>query len=118
MSAWGLTGCSPGNLGDDTVAITPGFPTTPGHGTATLTWNSTFVNYAPNPTTVIAYAASQPAKNKCAAGSAEWQLLGSVVSDGYSPGVKVHSRVKIMVCVDATGTLHNTIKNRTKVAKL
>jgi hypothetical protein len=99
---WYLIGCGPPEITGDSAnpsgtssAVFPSSPTT-------ITWSE-----GPNPhlaplQTTIAFSVT-PKKNKCGAGSSEYALSGTIVSNSASPGVKGH--VKMFVCVSAGGAL-------------
>ena len=117
---WSLAQCTaPTETGGNSTAITPQpFPTTAGTFTVVITWNNAAVlNPETTPKTTIRATASKPFKDRCAAGSTEWQLIGSVTGNTAVPGVS--GRVKILACVTKSGAVSNTFKgNKVRQVKL
>lgn len=112
VAGWGLEGCTqPAITGGNSTGIDQPFPTTAGPYTATITWNPLGEAHRGGPpgTTTISVNVSQVRKNKCASGSAEWQLVGSILSNTVSPAVK--GKVKVVACVSSSAMVSNTLSN-------
>ena len=114
-TSWNLAGCTPGYItGGFSTAISRPFPHVAGIYSATITWNGAD-GQGPrghSGTTNIMGTVSKALANKCATGSVEWELLGSLGTQTVSP--KVKGRVKIYVCVTSGGVLNNTSKKKMK----
>lgn len=122
VSNWTLSSCSaPAITGDNSTSITPAFPTTAQLTyQATITWNNgrNGARGGSTPgTTTIKVSASNPTKNKCATGSTEWELVGTISASTGSPTAK--GKVKIFACVSNAGVVTNKLKKgNLRAAKL
>ncbi len=122
VSSWQLLSCNAAPItGSQSNSITPAFPTTAQiNYEATIAWNNgRYGGRGGNPagTTTIKASASATPKNKCALGSTEWELAGTILSNTVVPAVK--GKVKIFACVSTSGALTNRFKKgNLKPAKL
>jgi hypothetical protein len=99
---WSLAGCSqPTIVGAGPGSIASPLTSSP----ATITWGEP-VNRDLSPlTTVVSFSVSQlmGRKDKCQGGS-EYSVVGTIVSNSRTPGVKVGGKLKMFVC-DTGGAL-------------
>jgi len=115
---WFLGSCTqPEATGNGSVSITPQpFPTSVGRFTSVITWGHLSTRTNANAQTTVAFTESKAPKNRCATGSTEWQLIGTITNNTGVIGVK--GRVKILACVTSSGTVSNTFKgNKVKQVK-
>jgi hypothetical protein len=118
VSNWGIEGCTqPAITSSASQGINMPFPTATGSYSATITWNNLDQQPRGVPgTTTISVTVSNPHKDRCAAGSSEWQLVGSISANSTTPAVK--GKVKILACVSTANFVTNTFGNgRSKPAK-
>ena len=109
VANWGLNGCTqPAITSRASQAIDRPFPTAVGPYTATITWSNLDQQPPGTPgTTTISVNVTSPRKDKCASGSTEWQLVGSISANTTVPGVK--GKVKIVACVSTSNAVTNTL---------
>jgi len=115
-SSWQLMGCNnPAITGGSSTAVTAFSPTMTA---ATITWAPGAKRGGPPDTSTISMSVFATTKNKCSVGSVEYEMLGKVAGNSFSPALKVNHKVKIFVCESISGSLTNTIKGRLRTAKL
>ena len=122
VSDWALEGCTQPLItstgSQEPHGIDMPFPTSAGPYSATITWNTLDNPHRGGPpgTTTINVNVSAPHKDKCAAGSSEWQLIGSISAGTTTPAVK--GKVKIVACVSSSNAVTNSLGNgRAKPAR-
>ncbi len=115
-TSWNLLNCSPNYItGGFSTSINKPFPRVAGIYSATITWEAEAgrVGGRGNPgKSNIQGTVSKALVNKCATGSVEWELLGTLGTQTVTPAAK--GKVKIYVCVTSGGMLNNTSKKKGK----
>jgi hypothetical protein len=102
--SWSLNGCTQPTIvgtGNPQGSIASSFPTSP----ATITWGEPVNRDLTPVTTVIRFTVSQLTgrKDKCH-GGLEYSVVGTIVSNSRTPGVKTGGKLKMFVC-DVGGAL-------------
>ncbi len=108
--SWTLGDCSPFTVigsGNPAGTISTAFPRSP----AVITWGTPVNRHASPLQSTISFVVSQLTghKNKCGPGALEYELVGSIMHNSASPGVK--GKVKLFVC-DTGGVLKAAKKLR------
>jgi hypothetical protein len=113
--SWSLSGCSPvaiagaaGSGNGPQATVAQNFPVSP----ATITWGTPANRRAAPLKTTITFGVSELTghRDKCGAGSKEFNVTGTVTGNSATPGVRIGGKVKIFVC-DKAGVLSSHKKS-------